>query len=88
MQIAQAKTVGEIISVVETSILVPIISLLSAAAALLFLWGVVEFIAGAASEEARTTGKRHMIWGILGLVIIGGAWAIIAVLKNFFANIL
>ena len=84
MGIAQAKTIDEILNVIETSLLAPIQGLLTILALLLFLYGVIEFIAGASSEEARTTGKNHMIWGLLGLVIIGAYMAIIVILKNFF----
>ncbi|KKT39790.1 hypothetical protein A2W54_03970 [Candidatus Giovannonibacteria bacterium RIFCSPHIGHO2_02_43_13] len=83
--IAGAKTIDEIISVVEREIISPIKFLLIVGAAVLFLYGVVEMIMGASNEEARTTGKRHMIWGLIGLVIIVGVGAIIDVLKNFFA---
>ena len=54
-------------------------------AVVLFLYGVVEMIMGASNEEARTKGKSHMIWGLVGLVIIVAVGAIIDILKNFFA---
>ena len=69
----------------KDKILNPIESILIVAGTLLFLWGVVEFIAGASSEDKRTQGKQHMIWGIVGLSIILGARGIIEVLKNFFS---
>jgi hypothetical protein len=42
----------------------------------------VDFILHADDAEKRKTGQQHMIWGIVGLVIIFGANAIIAILKN------
>ena len=66
---------------VQDAILTPIITLLSLAAFLLFLWGIVEFIMGAEDEEKRRTGQQHMIWGIIGLVIIFGANAIVSLIK-------
>ena len=69
----------------KDKILNPIESILIVAGTLLFLWGVVEFIAGASSEDKRSQGKQHMIWGIVGLSIILGARGIIEVLKNFFS---
>lgn len=66
---------------IQAEILTPIITLLSLGAFLLFLWGIVEFIAGATNEEKRATGQQHMIWGIIGLVIIFGANAIVSLLK-------
>lgn len=66
---------------VQEQILTPIITLLSLAAFVLFLWGIVEFIAGAEDEEKRRNGQQHMIWGIIGLVIIFGANAIVSLIK-------
>jgi uncharacterized membrane protein YidH (DUF202 family) len=66
---------------VQEQILTPIITLLSLAAFLLFLWGIVEFIAGSEDEEKRRSGQQHMIWGIIGLVIIFGANAIVSLMK-------
>ena len=65
---------------VQDAILTPIITLLSLAAFLLFLWGIVEFIAGAEDEEKRRTGQQHMVWGI-SLVIIFGANAIVSLIR-------
>ncbi len=66
---------------VQEQILTPIITLLSLAAFVIFLWGLVEFIAGAENEEKRSAGQQHMIWGIIGLVIIFGANAIVSLIK-------
>lgn len=74
----------EIITKLKDKILWPIEGFLIVLATLLFLWGVVDFIAGASSEDKRTVGKRHMIWGILGLVIILGVRGIARIMCNFF----
>jgi len=66
---------------VQDAILTPIITLLALGAFLIFTWGVVNFIAAADDEEKRRTGQQHMIWGIIGLVIIFGANGIIALIK-------
>jgi len=55
----------------------PIILLLSAAAFVLFIWGVFEFVAHAADETKRTEGRRAIMWGLIGLVIIFGVYGII-----------
>ena len=81
--IAGAKTIDGIIEVVRLEIINPIRYFLIVAAAVLFIYGVVEMIMGASNEEARTTGKKHMIWGLIGLVIIFSVDAIITVLTNF-----
>ncbi len=49
-----------------------------------FLWGLVAFIRNAANAEARATGQRHMLWGIIGMVIMVGVFGIISLLVNLF----
>lgn len=67
---------------IQAQILTPLITLLALAAFVLFVWGVVQFIAGADDEEKRKTGQQHMIWGIIGLVIMFGANGIIMLIKQ------
>lgn len=69
---------------VENAIINPIITLLALGAFVLFLYGVVEFIANAGNDEKRAQGQRHMIWGFIGLTIIFGAKAIIAISASTF----
>ncbi|KKU15672.1 MAG: hypothetical protein UX24_C0032G0010 [Candidatus Giovannonibacteria bacterium GW2011_GWB1_45_9b] len=68
--VAYAKTIDEVIAIVSTNVLQPIVLLLFALATILFLWGVVEFLINRDNEEERDKGKRHMLWGIVGLVIM------------------
>jgi TRAP-type C4-dicarboxylate transport system permease small subunit len=69
---------------IENAIINPLITLIALAAFVVFIWGVVEFIANAGNEEKRATGQQHMLWGFIGLVIIFGAKAIIAIAANTF----
>lgn len=67
---------------VINTIINPLIYFLFALAILFFLWGVLEFIIGQQSEEAKTTGKSHMIWGIVGITIMMGVWTIMNLILN------
>lgn len=67
---------------VQDQIIDPIITLIALAAFVLFAWGVVQFIAGAADEDRRSMGRRHMLWGVIGLAIVFGAQVIVTILKN------
>ena len=62
---------------VVVQIVNPIILLLAALAFVVFLWGVFEFIAHAGDEAKRSEGKQAILWGLIGLVIIFGAYGII-----------
>jgi hypothetical protein len=45
---------------------------------------VLEFIRGANSEDKRTAGRQHMLWGFVGFLIMFGVWGIINILLNTF----
>jgi len=72
------------ISKVVVQIVNPIILLLSAAAFVVFLWGLFQFVAHAGDEAKRKEGKDAILWGLIGLVIIFGAYGIINVALNTF----
>lgn len=69
---------------VVVQVINPLILLLATGAFVLFIWGVFRFIQQAGNETAREDGKRAMLWGIIGLVIIFGAYGIINVALNAF----
>jgi uncharacterized membrane protein YidH (DUF202 family) len=74
-QIAHASLNGFIASV-DAKIINPLISFLFALAVVFFLYGVFEFIANQENEEKKTTGKQHMLWGIIGITIMLGTFMI------------
>ena len=69
---------------VVTQIVNPIILLLSAGAFGLFVWGVFEFIRQAGDASKREEGRRAILWGLVGLVIIFGAYGIIQIVLTTF----
>lgn len=78
------SVLNEFLSKVETQIINPILLLLAAAAFVVFLWGVFEFVRNAGDEGKRSEGKQAILWGLIGLTIIFGAYGIINIgLKTF-----
>ena len=69
---------------VIVQIINPIILLLSAGAFVVFVWGVFQFIVKAGDDTAREEGRRAILWGIVGLVVIFGAYGIINVALHTF----
>ena len=67
---------------VNAQIVNPLIKFLFALAIAYFLYGVFEFISNQANEEKKTTGKSHMIWGIVGITIMLGVWGILSIILN------
>lgn len=78
------------INAVEQQIINPLIILVTIIALVIFFWGIVQYIQNAANDEKRKQGQQAMIWGIVGLVIIFGAIAIVNIIKNisgFFSSL-
>jgi uncharacterized membrane protein len=64
----------------------PFVVFLSALAVLVFIWGVIEFMANADNQEKRTIGKRHLVWGIIGMFIMASVYGIIQIIQNFVSS--
>jgi len=77
-------TVEALVARIAISILNPIIYLLFAVALLIFIKGLVEFLANRENASERQKGKMHMIWGIVGLFIMFAAFTIINLITNTF----
>lgn len=69
---------------VNELIINPLIIFLFALAVVYFLYGVFEFISKGENEEAKTKGKSHIIWGVVGIVIMMGVFTILNMIMNTF----
>ena len=69
---------------VNREIVNPLITLLFALAVAFFLFGVFEFMINQTNEEKKTSGKSHMLWGIIGITIMMGVWAILGIIIDTF----
>jgi len=76
------NTVQVLLLKIEENILNPLVALLLALAVLYFLFGVFEFIKGSSDSTDRATGGRHILWGIIGLVIMISVYGILRILTN------
>jgi uncharacterized membrane protein YfcA len=77
-----SESAKQLVQVVSVEILNPVIGLLFAVALVYFIYGVVTFIANADNEAAREKGKQHMLYSIIGLVIMVGVWGILQLIVN------
>ena len=81
-RVAYAESFNEFLTNVTNEIINPLIGFMFALAVVIFLYGVLQFLMNAESEEAKTTGKQHMIWGIIGIAIMMSVWTILSVVSN------
>ncbi len=66
------------------AILFPVIALLSGIALLFFVYGSAEYIINAESDQAREQGKKHITYGVIGLVVMLSAYAILSIATGTF----
>lgn len=69
---------------IYVAIFYPLVLLLTAVAFLMFLWGGFQFISNADNPSARETGRRHMLYGIIGLLVMVSALVILTIAANTF----
>ena len=81
--VAYAST-DSFIKSVNKLIINPIIILLFVLAFAYFAWGVLDFMGNQDNEEKKTSGKRHMIWGVVGITIMMGVWSLLNIILNTF----
>ena len=77
--------VSTLVARITSAIIDPLIALIFAAGFLVFAWGVVQFMFGLANDtEAKNDGKKHMLWGVIGMAIMMSAIGILRVIANTF----
>lgn len=67
-----------------TDFIKTLIPLLTAAALLLFFWGLAEYVFAAGGDE-KEVSKQRMLWGVIGLFVITSIWAIVQFLGSSIA---
>ena len=83
-KVAYASGVDTFVLKVDALIVNPLIKLLFALAIVYFLWGVFEFMSNQDNEEKKTSGKKHMLWGIIGITIMVGVWTLLNIVLDTF----
>ena len=68
----------------ETLIVYPVIVVVFALGFFLFIFGLVEFLWKLNEGGDNKEGKQHMLWGIVGKLIMVSVWGILDILDNTF----
>lgn len=67
-----------------TYIIDPAILLVFTAGFFLFMWGLVMFMIHLNSGEPKQEDKDHILWGLVGMLVMVAVWGIIGLLENTF----
>lgn len=65
-------------------ILYPVISLLFGIALLYFMYGCFIFIANADNSSARETGRNHIMYSVIGMLLMLLAYAVLSIAASTF----
>lgn len=82
--LAQTAQAAEFVADLNRVILFPLIALMMGIAFFYFVWGAAEYLLGASNESAREDGKKHLMYGIIGLVVMTSAFAILSLAAGTF----
>lgn len=74
-----ADFIAHIIGIISM-LVIPIIGL----AVLVFLYGLLQYIAGASSEAKRKEGLQFIVYGLIGFVVMLSMWALAGILGGTF----
>ena len=69
---------------INALILNPLITLAFAVALLYFFWGIVEFINSETADKGRETGRKKIMYGLLGMFIMFSAYGLIRLVLGTF----
>ncbi|MDA1335182.1 MAG: hypothetical protein O2794_04195 [bacterium] len=74
-----------IVTKIEIFVLNPLIYTLVVLSSLVFIWGVINtWVIGGDDPEKVAQGRRHIVWGIVGLVIMSVAFGIINLISSIY----
>lgn len=73
-----------LITKIAENIINPTLLLLFALALVYFLWGVLKYIREADKAASREEGASHMLWGVVGMAIMIGAYTLIKIVVGTF----
>jgi hypothetical protein len=72
--------ITDFLNSINEVILNPIIMLAFAIAFLVFIWGIFQFIASETSDAKRTEGKKKILYGLIGMLIMFSAYGLVRVI--------
>ncbi len=73
---------ASIIDKIVEIIINPLLVLIFAAGLVVFMWGLLQFMKNVDNEGERSTGKSHMLWGLVGMFIMVAVQGIIGLVVD------
>ncbi len=76
------KSYSGLIDIIIDLILNSVIPILFGLTIAVFLWGGVQFIKSAGDEKGRESGKKMLLYGIIGIAVMVGFWGLVKILTG------
>ena len=67
---------------IVTYVIDPSVKVIFTLGLFMFFWGIVEFLFALREGKPSEPGKQHMIWGLVGMLIMVSVYGIIALIMN------
>lgn len=80
--VAEAVTISSLMNSIERVVINPLILFLFACATVYFLYGVVQYFMSPESQEVHSKSKQHMLWGLVGMLIMISTFGIMRIILN------
>jgi len=74
----------DIVNLVISTILNPLILLFLGLAVVYFMWGVFKYVGKGESESDRREGANMMMYGIVAIFVMVSVWGLVTILINTF----
>jgi len=81
---AAPDNVNDALRILNKYIFNPIIMLLFLAAIIYFIYGLIVFMQESRSSDGRQTGAKHIMYGLIGLLIMISVYFILGVIMDTF----
>ena len=81
--VVSAETIPGIIGKLQTWLGL-LVTLVVGVAVVVFIWGLVVFIAKSGDETAKEEGRRKMVWGIIAIFVMVSVWGIVRLISTSF----
>src|SRR3989344_3163896 len=67
---------------IVTYVIDPAVKVVFTLGLFMFLWGFVEFLWKLKDGQVSPEGKQHMVWGLVGMLIMVSVYCILALIMN------
>ncbi len=75
-------SLGGLLGKITDTIVNPVLSVLFVLAFFIFVWGIFGMILSQDDSEKRNNGKRSILWGTIGMVVMLSAYGIIRLIAG------